>query len=123
MTKGRNGMDAKITIYYNPRCSKSRQALALLEEAGARPEVVEYLETPPTRVQLESILKKLRMKPEQLVRTGEELFKTKFEGRVLGDEEWLDALVENPILMERPIVVKGERAVVGRPPEKVLDLL
>jgi arsenate reductase (glutaredoxin) len=116
-------MDARITIYHNPRCSKSRQALAFLEETGVHPEVVEYLETPPTRVQLEAILKKLRMKPEQLVRTGDELFKTKYQGRTLGDEEWLDALVEHPILMERPIVVKGERAVVGRPPEKVLELL
>ena len=116
-------MTAKLTIYHNPRCSKSRMALALLEQNGEVPEVVEYLKTPPSRAELKAILAKLGMKPEQLVRKGENLYKSKFKDRVLSDDQWLDALAENPILMERPIVVMGERAVIGRPPEKVLELL
>lgn len=114
---------ARLTIYHNPRCSKSRQALALLEEAGEQPEVVEYLKTPPSRAELKALLKKLGLKPALLVRTGEELYQEKYRGRELSDEQWLDALAENPILMQRPIVVKGGRAIVGRPPEKVLELL
>jgi len=112
-----------LTIYHNPRCSKSRHALALLGEAGEQPEVVEYLKTPPTRAELKALLKKLALMPAQIVRTGEDLYKKKYQGRDLSDEQWLDVLVENPVLMERPIVVKGERAIVGRPPEKVLEIL
>ncbi|HEX9179430.1 MAG TPA: arsenate reductase (glutaredoxin) [Burkholderiales bacterium] len=110
-------------IYHNPRCSKSRQVLALLEGRGIEPEIVEYLKTPPTREELKALLAKLGMKPEQLVRTGEELYKEKYRGRDLSDAQWLDALTENPILLERPIVVSGGRAVIGRPPEKVLELI
>lgn len=113
----------KTVIYHNPRCSKSRQALALLEERGVEPEIVEYLTTPPTRAELKALLAKLGLKPEQLVRTGEELYKEKYRGRDLSDAQWLDALTENPILLERPIVVSGGRAVIGRPPEKVLELI
>ncbi|HSD60400.1 MAG TPA: arsenate reductase (glutaredoxin) [Burkholderiales bacterium] len=112
-----------FTIYHNPRCSKSRRALALLEAAGERPEVVEYLKTPPTRAEPKALLKKLALRPAQIVRTGEVLYKEKYQGRDLSDEQWLDALVENPVLMERPIVVKGERAIDGRPPEQVLEIL
>ncbi len=113
----------KTVIYHNPRCSKSRQALAMLEERGIEPEVVEYLKTPPTRAELKALLAKLGLKPAQVVRTGEELYKEKYRGRELTDEQWLDALVENPVLLERPIVVKGGRAVIGRPPEKVLEIV
>ena len=113
----------KLTIYHNPRCSKSRQALALLEERGIEPEVVEYLKTPPTKAELKALLQKLGLRPAQLVRTGEELYKEKFRDRDLTDDQWLDALAEHPILLERPIVVRGGRAIVGRPPEKVLEVL
>lgn len=113
----------KAVIYHNPRCSKSRQALALLQERGAEPEVLEYLKTPPTKAELKALLAKLGLKPEQVVRTGEELYKQKYRGRALTDDQWLDALTENPILLERPIVVRGSRAVLGRPPEKVLEVL
>lgn len=113
----------KAVIYHNPRCSKSRQALALLQERGAEPEVLEYLKTPPTKAELKALLAKLGLKPEQVVRTGEELYKQKYRGRALTDDQWLDALAENPILLERPIVVRGSRAVLGRPPEKVLEVL
>lgn len=113
----------KTVIYHNPRCSKSRQALALLQERGAEPEVLDYLKTPPTKAELKALLAKLGLKPEQVLRTGEEVYKQKFRGRDLTDEQWLEALAENPILLERPIVVRGSRAVVGRPPEKVLEIL
>jgi arsenate reductase len=113
----------KTVIYHNPRCSMSRQALALLEERGIEPEVVEYLKTPPTRAELKALLQKLGLKPEQVVRTGEEICREQYRGRALSDEQWLDALAEHPILLERPIVVRGSRAVLGRPPEKVREIL
>ena len=116
-------MAAGITIYHNPRCGKSRDTLAILEKKGVTPEIVEYLKAPPTKEDLRGILKKLGMKPEQIVRKGEDVFKQKFAGETLTDEQWLDALAKNPILIERPIVVKGSRAVIGRPPENVLALL
>ena len=112
-----------LTLFHNPRCSKSRQALALLQERGLGPEIVEYLKTPPTRAELKALLQKLGLKPEQVVRTGEEIYREKYRGRQLNDEQWLDALAEHPILLERPIVVRGGRAVLGRPPEKVLEIL
>ncbi|MEX0961006.1 MAG: arsenate reductase (glutaredoxin) [Burkholderiales bacterium] len=112
-----------VTIYHNPRCSKSRNALAILEAKGADPVVVEYLKTPPTQAELTAILMKLGMRPEQIVRKGESVYKQKYTGRTLTADQWLDALVEDPILIERPIVVSGERAVIGRPPEQVLEIL
>jgi arsenate reductase len=116
-------MKSAITIYHNPRCGKSRSALALLEEKGLQPHIIEYLKTPPAKEELRAILRKLGMKPEQIVRKGEGVYKQKFAGKALTDEQWLDALVKHPILIERPIVVKGDRAVIGRPPENVLVLL
>ena len=116
-------MASGVTIYHNPRCGKSRAALALLQGKGISPTVIEYLQTPPTREELRVLVKRLGIKPEQLVRTGEDIFKREFKGRQLTDEQWLSALSQNPILIERPIVVKGSRAVIGRPPEKVLELL
>ena len=112
-----------VTIYHNPRCSKSRSALALLQEKGVEPTIIEYLRTPPTRAELRPLVAKLGIAPEQLVRKGEDVYQEKFKGRILTDEQWLDALAANPILIERPIVVKGDRAVVGRPPERVLEVV
>lgn len=114
---------ATLRIYHNPSCSKSRSACALIAENGVAAEVVEYLQTPPTREGLRALLKKLGMKPAELVRQGEAVFKEHYAGRTLTDEEWLDAMVAHPILIERPIVVRGDKAVVARPPEKVLELL
>lgn len=113
----------KITIYHNPRCSKSRDSMCILEEFGAEAEVVHYLETPPTQKLLKELLKKLGMKAEQIVRKSEPLFKEKFEGRKLTNAEWIKVLANNPVLIERPIIVKGDKAVLGRPPEKVKELL
>ena len=112
-----------VTIYHNPRCGKSRDTLAILEAKGVEPEIVEYLKTPPTKEELRSILKKLGMQAEQIARKGEDVYKQQFAGRTLTDEQWLDALAKNPILIERPIVVKGSKAVIGRPPENVLALV
>ena len=112
-----------ITIYHNPRCGKSRAALSLLDGKGVAPVIIEYLKAPPSKADLKVLVNKLGIKPEALVRKGEEVYKEKFKDRSLSDEQWLAALAENPILIERPIVVRGERAVIGRPPEKVLELL
>ncbi len=112
-----------ITIYHNPRCSKSRSTLALVRDKGIEPTIVEYLDSPPTRTQLKAILAKLGMRPEQIARKGEDVFKRKYSGKKMTDDQWLDALIRDPILIERPIVVKGDRAVLGRPPENVLKLL
>ena len=112
-----------MKIYHNPRCSKSRQTLKLIQERGLEPEVIRYLDTPPTKEELRSLLKKLGLKAEELVRKGEALYKERYKGKELSEEDWLDVLSQNPRLIERPIVVKGSKAVLGRPPEKVLELL
>ena len=114
---------AALTIYHNPKCSKSREALALLESRGISARIVKYLETPPTAAELSALVRKLGIPAEALVRKGEEIYKSKYAGRTLTDAEWIAAMVEHPILIERPIVVAGERAVVGRPPDRVLTLL
>jgi len=111
-----------MKIYHNPRCSKSRQTLALIRERGIEPEVVEYLKTPLTEGELNDLLKKLEMKASDIVRKGEEVYKTEFKGKKLSEEEWVKVLVVNPKLIERPIVVSGNRAILGRPPENVNKL-
>lgn len=113
----------EFLIYHNPRCSKSRATLALLNERGIEPKVIEYLKTPPTAKELETLVKKLGIAPEALVRKGEETYKQKFAGKTLTDAQWIQALADNPILIERPIVVHGDRAVIGRPPENVEKLI
>ncbi|HRF05235.1 arsenate reductase (glutaredoxin) [Accumulibacter sp.] len=115
--------DTPLRIYHNKRCSKSRAACQLIAERGIDAEIVDYLATPPSREELRALLDKLGLKPEEIVRRGEAVFKEHYAGRTLSDEEWLEALATHPILIERPIAVRGERAVLGRPPEKVLELL
>lgn len=113
-----------VTIYHNPRCSKSRQALTLLEEAGIKPHVVRYLDTPPGEAELDRLLHQLGMAPDALMRTGEDRYEELgLEGKKLSRAEGLKLLAENPILIERPIVVVGDRAVVARPPERVHELI
>lgn len=114
---------ASLTIYHNPKCSKSRETLALLRALGAKPRIIEYLKTPPTAAELKAIVAKLGIRPEELVRKGEEIFKSKYAGRNLSDAEWIEAMVADPILIERPIVVAGRKAAIGRPPERVLALI
>ena len=112
-----------IRIYYNPRCSKCRDAAALLSERGYETELIRYLDTPLAKEELRDLLKKLGMKPLELIRTGESIFKEKYAGHTLSDDEWLNAMLAHPVLIERPIVVRGNKAVVARPPEKALALL
>jgi arsenate reductase len=111
------------TIYHNPRCSKSRETLALLEHSGVTPKIVEYLKTPPTAAELKAIITRLGIEPEQLVREGEEIYKSRYAGKTLTAAQWIDAMVEHPVLIERPIVIKGKEAILGRPPENVKKLL
>ena len=114
----------KVTIYHNPRCSKSRATLALLREHGIEPQVVEYLVTAPDAATLRRLLKALGMKPRQLLRTKEAAYKDKrLERAQVTDAEIIDAMVHHPVLIERPIVVAGSRATIGRPPEQVLEIL
>ena len=112
-----------MEIYHNNRCRKSRETHQLINDANVEVEIIEYLKTPLTEKDLEMILMKLDMKPEQIVRKGEKVFKEKLKGLSFTDEEWLKILVENPVLIERPIVVKGNTAVIGRPPENVKKFL
>jgi len=113
----------QVVIYHNALCSKSRSACEIVAAQGVAAQIVEYLKTPPTKEELRALLDKLGMKPADIVRRGENVFKEIYASLTLDDEQWLDALVAHPILIERPIVVRGERAVIGRPPEKVMELL
>lgn len=112
-----------LKIYHNPRCRKSRETLQLIKEADADVEVVEYLKTPPTEDELHDLLSKLNLPVDYLIRKNEELFKTQFKGKELSEDQWIKVLVENPQLLERPIVVKDDEAILGRPPENVMKLL
>lgn len=112
------------TIYHNPRCSKSRNALALLEERGGPFEVVKYLEDPPTATRLKQIVKLLGIKPAELVRRGEKVYKELgLAGQELTDKQWIDTMVEHPQLIERPIVVHDGRAAIGRPIDNIEAIL
>jgi arsenate reductase len=113
-----------VTIYHNPRCTKSRQTLALLEKRGIKPKVIEYLVTPPTEAELKRLLKLLGISPRELLRTKEEEYKqAQLDRPDVTDAEIIHALVKYPRLMERPIVVVGNKAVLGRPPENVLKII
>lgn len=113
-----------LTLYHNPRCSKSRGALELLEGRGLAPTVVRYLETPPDAATLKAMLAKLDITPRQLLRTGEDEYKAlDLANPALSDEQLIDAMTQHPKLIERPILVAGDKAVIGRPPEKVLEIL
>ena len=114
---------SKYTIYHNPRCSKSRNTLALLEEKGIIPAVVLYLEEVQTEAQIRALLGKLGLQASQLVRRGEDAFKECGLSNESSEDDLIAAMATHPKLIERPIVVRGERAVLGRPPENVLELL
>jgi arsenate reductase (glutaredoxin) len=112
-----------MKIYHNPRCRKSRETLELIQEKGVEPEIILYLRTPPNRQELEAIIAKLGIKPIELIRKGEPIYKESFKGKELTDAQWIDAMLTYPKLIERPIVINGEKAVIGRPPVNVLKLL
>ncbi len=113
-----------VTIYHNPRCSKSRQTLELLRDRGIEPEIVEYLERPPEAAQLKQILNLLGLAPRELMRRKEALYMDlALDDEGLSEDALIAAMVENPILIERPIVLANGKGALGRPPEAVLDIL
>lgn len=115
---------SEITIYHNPRCSKSRETLKLLEDHGITPTVIEYLKTPPDAVTLKTILTKLGITANELMRTKEALYKElDIANQGLNEEQLISVMIEHPKLIERPIVVNGDKAAIGRPPEQVLAIL
>jgi len=112
-----------MIIYHNPRCRKSRETLAIIKNQGVNPDIVEYLNNPLNKDELKEILGKLEMKASEIIRKGEAIFKEKFKGKELNEDEWIQAIIDYPKLMERPIVVEGKKAVLGRPPENVNEIL
>ncbi len=117
-------MSQTFRIYHNPRCSKSRETLKLLQDHGIEPEVVLYLETPPTAAELETLLGQLGLSARELLRSGEEAYQAlNLKDPALPEQQLIQAMVEHPKLIQRPIVVKGDRAALGRPPEAVLELI
>ncbi len=117
-------MAEPVTIYHNPRCSKSRQALALLEEKGIEPECILYLKTPPTVETLRTLVQQFDGTVRDLLRTGEPIYKDLgLANPDLAEDDLLEAIAAHPRLLQRPIVVRGTQVVVGRPPERVLDIL
>jgi len=112
-----------VVIYHNPRCSKSRATLALIQEKGITPEIIEYLDAAPSESELDAILTKLDMQPADLMRTGEDEYKAHIKGKDLSRAEAIALMVKYPRMIERPVVVNGDKAAVGRPPESVLDIL
>lgn len=112
-----------IQIYHNPRCSKSREGLQILKDSNEEFEVVEYLKTPLTRQELTELIKKLGIEPLDLVRKNEAIWKENYKEKDLPDSQIIDAMVNHPNLIERPIVVNGKKAIVGRPPTLIKDIL
>lgn len=114
----------QVIIYHNPRCSKSRATLKLLKDHGVDPDVVEYLKTPPNAEEIDRILERLGIEPRQLMRTGESEYKAhRLDDPGLSRDALIEALVRHPVLIQRPIVVTGNQARIGRPPEAVLEIL
>ena len=111
-----------MKIYHNPRCTKSRETLKLIESNGSEVEIVEYLKQIPNSNELKDLLMKLNMHAKDLVRKTEEFFKKELKGKEFSEEEWIQIMIENPKLIERPIVVRGNKAIIGRPPENVKQL-
>lgn len=111
-----------MKIYHNPRCSKSRQTLAIIQKAGKKVEIIDYQNQVPTEEELTAIIKLLEINAEDLVRKSEDIYKEKFKGKKITQQEWVKIMVEHPKLIERPIVISGDKAIIGRPPEKVIEL-
>jgi len=113
----------KVEVYHNPRCSKSREAVNYLNEQGHEVQIIEYLKEVPVRADLEMLLAKLNLRPHEIIRTGEQIYKERFKGKNFNDDEWIDILMEYPKLIERPIVIRGNKAVIGRPFGRVVELV
>ncbi len=114
-------IDNSFTIYHNPRCTKSREALDILKSKGVEIKVNRYLVIPPTLDEMKELLKKLNMRPMYILRKEEDLFKKKFKGKYFTDDEWMKIMIENPILIERPIITHLNKGILCRPPRRVLE--
>ena len=112
-----------ITIYHNPKCSKSRCGLELLKDSGKEYQIVDYLKKGISKEELKNLLAKLRMSPIELVRTKENIWKEQFKGKTLTDDEVIEAMIQYPQLIERPIVIVGDKAVIGRPTERIKEII
>ena len=113
-----------VTIYHNPRCSKSRQTLNLLQERGIQPTIIEYLETPPSAKKLGEILVMLGLRPRELMRNKEDVYAaSSLDNPNLSDDDLIEAMVKHPILIERPIILANDKATIGRPPEQVFEII
>ncbi len=112
-----------MKILHNPRCRKSREGLGMLEESGLEFEIVDYLNNPLSKSEIAALLKKLKMEPMDLVRKTEAIWKEKYKGKDLSPEEIIEAMAKHPKLIERPVVIVGDTAVIGRPPENIRELL
>jgi len=112
-----------IKIYHNPRCSKSREGLEILEKSGKEFETIKYLEDIPSKEELRRLIKLLGIEPEELIRKNEAIWKEKFKGKNLSANKIIDAMILYPKLIERPIVIHGNKAVIGRPPKKILEII
>lgn len=114
----------QVTIYHNPRCSKSRETLAIIQQQTLEPEIIDYFKTPPSHQQLDSILRGLDMQPRDLMRRGEREYKENhLDDESLSRDQLIEAMIQHPKLIERPIVVAGDQVIIGRPPELVLTIL
>ncbi len=122
-TKSFSGVILMITIYHNPRCKKSRAGLEHLKSKGVEYKVREYLNEPLSTAELSNLLMKLNMKPFGLIRTQEDIFKKKFKAKNFTDEEWIEIMVEHPKLIQRPIIEKQYKAILGQPPEMIDEIL
>lgn len=112
-----------IKIYHNPKCSKSRAGLKYLEDKGISAEVIDYIKSPISVKELKEIIKKLGIKPLDLIRKKEDIFVKEYKNKSLTDDEWLNVMAENPRLIERPVVINGNKAVIARPTEKIEEIL
>ena len=113
----------RIEVWHKTTCSKSCEVMSLLKEHKVTPDIFLYAVTPPTEEAIKEVLKKLGIKAEELIRKKEKIYKEKFEGKKMSEEKWIKAMVKFPILIERPIVIKGNKAVIGRPTERVLEII
>ena len=111
-----------VTVYHNPRCTTSREVLEILKKRGEEIKIVKYLVDPPTYEEMKEILRKLNLRPMYLLRKEEDLYKKNFKGKYFTDDQWTRILIDNPILIQRPVVVRGNMAVVARPPKRVYEL-
>lgn len=112
-----------ITIYHNPRCRKSREGLEVLKSSGKAFKIIEYLKHPISEEELKAVIEKLQIEPMDLVRTNEAIWKSNYKGKPLTDQQIISALLQHPKLIERPVIVNGNRAVIGRPSQTIQDLL